>query len=156
MEILAVVLGGLGCLAVWLLVESLGAAAATGISDAIISSGDSRAQLVLERFRREHSGAVVFLAKLEGGVGTSGGWRYVVVDSTGISAYRSAERQAWAVPWADVRSITARFGAIRLDDGLGSPRLLVPASVEDEITARSLIPPLIERMLAQNPARASK
>jgi len=133
--------------------EGLGALAATNISDAILSSGASKAQLMLERLGRERPGAVVFLAQPEGGLGTTGGWRCIVADSSGIAAYRSSEREAWMVPWADVRSLTERFSAIRLDDGSGSARLFTPAGSVDEVTARTLIRPLIERMLELRPAR---
>lgn len=153
MEIVGVVLGGLGCVAVWLALEMLGSAAATGLSDAMLRSGASKGQFMLEHLRRERPNAVVFLAQPEGGLGTTGGWRCIVADSSGITAYRSPEREAWMVQWADVRSVSARFNAIRLDDRRSSARLITPAGTVDELTARALIHPLIERMLAQRPVR---
>ena len=155
MEVVGVVLGGLACVLVWLLLEFLGAAAATGISEGILSAGAAKGQAMLEHLRRERSEAVVFLAQPDGGLGTTGGWRCIVADSSGITAYRSPEREAWTVPWADVRSLTERFNAIRLDDGR-TARLFTPASAVDELTARALIPPLIGLMRAQRPASAPK
>ena len=146
-------LGGIGCLVVWLVLEGLSAGVATGITESLGGANAAKVQLMLERLRRERPDAVVFSAHLDGDLRTPGGFRFIVADSTGITALRSPEREAWMVPWANVRSLTERFSAIRLDDGRAVPRLLTPTADVDELTARALIPPLIERMLAQRPAQ---
>jgi hypothetical protein len=150
-EIVGVVLGGIACVAVWLLIEGVGSGVATSISTAIGNRDRKRRLTLLEAKRREHPGAVVFLASPDGGA--DGRW-IIVADAEAVTAFRPTEAAIWSVKWADVRSLTERFGGIRLDERARGPRLLMPSGIDEQASSPGVVAGLIERMLAQRPDRS--